>query len=364
MQTSPNEHRPQSPGAASVQALGEFGLIARLTAGLETRPDVLLAVGDDAALLDLCGTGSERVLVATCDAQVEGRHFLRGIASPEEIGHKALAVNLSDLAAMGAEPRWALVSLLLPPDLDVALLDGVYAGMRALARRYGVAIVGGNIAATNGPLTLDLTLLGTVERGRALTRRGGRPGDALLVTGALGAAAAGVLAATTPAGAALPDVPDDMRERVRAAMAAPEPRLREGLALAAAGIVTAMLDVSDGLAADLGHLCDASGVGAVVEAARVPIAPDAAAVCAAIGRDPLELALTGGEDYELLFAVRPDAVAVAIEAVRAAGERATVIGHLTDAAQGRSLRFADGAIRPLPRLGWDHLRPESGTPAW
>jgi thiamine-monophosphate kinase len=343
-----------------MQAPGEFGLIARLTAGLETRSDVLLAVGDDAALLDLCGTGSERVLVATCDAQVEGRHFLRGIASPAEIGHKALAVNLSDLAAMGAEPRWALVSLLLPPDLDVVLLDGIYAGMRALARRYGVAIVGGNIAATNGPLTLDLTLLGAVERGRALTRSGGQPGDALLVTGALGAAAAGVLAATAPAGTALPD---NMRERVRAALAAPEPRLREGQALAAAGAVSAMLDVSDGLAADLGHLCDASGVGAMVEAERVPIAPEAAAVCAAIGRDPLELALTGGEDYELLFAVRPDAVAMAIEAVRAAGGRATVIGHLTDAAQGRSLRFADGAIRPLPRLGWDHLRPEAGTPA-
>jgi thiamine-monophosphate kinase len=343
-----------------VWALGEFGLIARLTTGLETRPDVLLAAGDDAALLDLCGTGGDQVLVATCDAQVEGRHFLRGIASPEEIGHKALAVNLSDVAAMGAEPRWVLVSLLLPPDLDVALLDGVYAGMRALARRYGVSIVGGNIAATDGPLTLDLTLLGAVERGRALTRSGGRPGDTLLVTGALGAAAAGVLAATGPGGAVA--LPDDVRERVRAAMAAPEPRLREGQALAALGTVGALLDVSDGLAADLGHLCDASGVGAVVEAERVPIAPDAVAVSSAIGRDPLELALMGGEDYELLFSVRPDAVAAAIEAVRTAGGQATVIGHLTDAAQDRSLRFADGAVRPLPRLGWDHLRSDASTP--
>src|SRR5579885_2312341 len=179
-------------GVASMRLdeLGEFGLIARLTGDLGTRPDVMLGVGDDAAVLDL---GGDALLVATVDAQVEGRHFLRGVATPEEIGHKALAVNLSDIAAMGDEPLWALVSLLVPPELPVETLDGIYAGFNMLAGRFGVALVGGNVAATDGPLAIDVTLLGRVPRGRVLTRAGGQPGDSLLVTGTLGAAAAGGL---------------------------------------------------------------------------------------------------------------------------------------------------------------------------
>ncbi len=339
----------------SLAALGEFGLIARLTAGVETRPDVALAVGDDAALLDL-DAHSPHLLVATCDAQVEGRHFLRASTTSHEIGHKALAVNLSDIAAMGAEPLWALVSLLLPPDVEVALLDDIYSGMRALARRFGVALVGGNVSSTSGPLTIDLTLLGRVERGRALTRSHGKPGDALLVTGSLGAAAAGLFAALDPSPASA--LPPATREYLRRAMAAPEPRVREGLALAATGVVTAMLDISDGMAADLGHLCDASAVGAVVHADRLPIAPQTRAFCAVYNRDPLDVALTGGGDYELLFSVTPDGVAVAIDALRAIGGQATVIGALAEPGAGRVLRLGDGSEHPLPRTGWDHLRAE------
>ena len=346
--------------ALPLSALGEFALIARLTRDLETRPDVVLSAGDDAALLDP-GASSDTLLVATCDAQVEGRHFLRDIATPEEIGHKALAVNLSDIAAMGAEPLWALVSLMLPPELDVDVLDGVYAGMRALARRYDVAIVGGNVAATAGPLTLDVTLLGRVARNYALTRGGGRPGDALLVTGALGAAAAGLLAFVPPAMASA-RVSPDILALVRRALVAPEPRVAEGRALAAVDVVTALLDVSDGLVADLGHLCDASGVGAVVKADLVPIAPETVAVCSASGRDALELALAGGEDYELLCAVRPEGIERALDAVRAVGGVASPIGYLTDATRGISLQKRDGTTLPLPRAGWDHLRTALRSP--
>ena len=180
-----SENNPDNDGR-----LGEFGVIAHLTEGLQSRPDVVRGVGDDAALLD---TGAGELLVATCDAQVEGTHFVRDLATYKEIGHKALAVNLSDIAAMGAEPRWALVSLFIPSKLRISDLDEIYAGMRSLASQYSVALVGGNISRSPGPLCIDLTLLGAVTGPRALLRAGARAGDSILVTGTLGAAAAGVL---------------------------------------------------------------------------------------------------------------------------------------------------------------------------
>lgn len=354
------DHNPLSSSANTrrndeqVEAIGEFGLIARLTQGLETRPDVVLGVGDDAALLDV---GPDMLLVATCDAQVEGRHFLSSIATPQEIGHKTLAVNASDIAAMGAEPLWALISLLLPADVSIDRLDGIYEGMRSLGRRLGIAIVGGNVSGTDGPLTLDMTLLGRVARGRPCRRSGGQPGDLLLVTGALGAAAAGLLAFTTgrdtkPYAGVAPEV----LEHARTALVAPIPRVAEGRALAATGIVSAMVDVSDGLTADLDHLCMASGVGAVLEAEALPIDAAASAIAKAYGRDPLDLALSGGEVYELLFSVPPAALDTALDAVRSVGGGASVIGRLTEAREGMQLRLADGTLRALEPHGWDHLR--------
>jgi len=337
------------------EELGEFALIARLTAGLPTRADVALGVGDDAALLDLSGFAADALLVATCDAQVEGEHFTLGVATPEEIGHKALAVNLSDLAAMGAEPLWALVSLLLPRALEVATLDGVYAGLRSLAARYSVALVGGNVSATAGPLAIDVTALGRVPRGQALTRAGGSPGDLVLVTGTLGAAAAGVL--LQGGDSRLDAVSAAARAQARTALVSPQPRLAEGRALAASGVVTAMLDVSDGLAADLGHLCAASQVSAELDADAISVDPAALAVAEALGRDALRMALEGGEDYELAFTVGPDAVEQALEAVTAVGGGARVIGRLTEPGLGLRLLYADGSIEELAARGWDHLRP-------
>ncbi|HEX8997397.1 MAG TPA: thiamine-phosphate kinase [Ktedonobacterales bacterium] len=339
-----------------LEYLGEFPLIARLTAGLETRTDVALGVGDDAAALDL---GADQLLLATCDAQVEGTHFLPSVATPEEIGYKALAVNLSDIAAMGGEPLWALVSLIAPPALDVAVVDGVYTGLRALARRFNVALVGGNVASTPGPLILDITALGRVPRERMLTRAGARPGDQLLVTGRLGAAVAALLAYTAaPEGA---DLPAEALSEARHAMVTPEPRVREGMALAASGQVTAMLDVSDGLSGDLSHICERSGVGAIVDLAALPVDASTRALAQALGRDPQRLALSSGDDYELLFAVRPEGVAVALDAVRAVGGVATVIGEITPAEQGLRVREPDGALAPLEARGWDHLRQRADT---
>lgn len=336
--------------------LGEFPLIARLTAGLESRPDVALGPGDDAAALDL---GAGALLLATCDSVVEGAHFLSSVSSPEEIGHQALAVNLSDIAAMGGEPCWALVSLILPPTLEVARLEGVYAGMRALARRFNVAIVGGNVAASDGPLTIDITLLGRVARERMVTRAGARPGDQLLVTGRLGASVAALLAYTAAPERA--DIPADALADARRALVTPEPRVREGMALAASGQVTAMLDVSDGLAGDLGHLCERSGVGAVVELAALPVDAATRALALALGRDPLRHALSGGGDYELLFTARPTGVALALAALRAVGADATVIGEITSPERGLRVREANGALTALVPSGWDHLRRDAAA---
>lgn len=335
----------------------EFELIDRLTSHLTPRPDVELGVGDDAALL---APSPGKLLVATCDAQVEGRHFVRGIATAEDIGHKALAVNLSDIAAMGARPRWALVSLLLPPELDVPILDGIYAGLRLLADAHGVAIVGGNVSSTSGPLVIDVTLLGTVTRDKALRRDGGRPGDVVLVTGSLGAAAAGLLAlVAAPRQASLPP---DVLEHARQALVAPQPRAREGLALGQSGLVTAMLDISDGLASDLGHICERSGVGALLDAASVPIDAAAGIIANAYGREPLALALAGGEDYELLFTVSPEHIQAAIAAVEEVGGTAQVIGRLTTPGTGIQLQRSDGTIQNLEPEGWDHLRRTRTSP--
>ena len=176
---------------------GEFALIARLTKDLPSRADIVLGVGDDAAILDI---GGDMLLLATVDSQVEGVHFTLGVCSPEQIGRKALAVNLSDIAAMGGEPRYALVSLVLPPDLPAELLAGIYAGMRQQAEEFGTAIIGGNVSGERqgAQLILDVTLLGVVERGRAITRGGAQVGDVLCVTGTLGDSAAGLYAQFHP----------------------------------------------------------------------------------------------------------------------------------------------------------------------
>lgn len=345
---------PESPDPEETLAtLGEFGLIARVTAGLGTRSDVLVGAGDDCAVLDV---GGEQILLATCDALLDTTQFLRRVATPEQIGRHAMATNLSDIASMGGTPRYALVSLLLPSDLSIGFMDGVYRGLRAEAERYGVVIVGGNIvgAPTFG---LDITLLGQIERGRALLRSGARPGDALLVTGTLGAAAAGLYLLLHPG----LDVPEAIVARLRAALLTPVPRVPEGRLLSLLGSVTAMLDISDGLAADLGHLCERSGVGARLDAAALPITGETRQAARLSGQDALEWALFGGEDYQLLFTVPPAAVPRIAETLSIATDTpVTVIGEIMPPEVGLTLRARDGSISPLAPRGWDHLRSAAG----
>jgi thiamine-monophosphate kinase len=266
-----------------VRDLGEFGLIERIArlAGRVTRAGVVLGIGDDAAILRL-RAGEE--LVVTTDAAVAGVHFRFDQETARVAGRRAATGCLSDLAAMGARPLGLLLALGLPPVLPAAAALGLVRGILAESRRAGAPLVGGNVTRARD-VSLTLTALGAVRRGRALRRDRGRAGDRLFVTGALGRSAF-----------------ERIRGRVRTAPAA---RIEAGRRLAGLRDIGACIDLSDGLAADLMQLCRASGVAARVEPASVPVPRGFAAACARHGLDPLRLALAGGEDYELLFSVRP-----------------------------------------------------------
>jgi len=350
-----SESVPEKAAASeTIQALGEFGLIARLTRGMRTRPDVLAGVGDDCAVLAL---GDDQALLATCDALVDSSQFLQRVATPAQIGRRVMAVNLSDIASMGGSPRYALVSLLLPADLPVAFLDGLYLGLRAEAWLYGAVIVGGNIVGSP-TFGVDITLLGQARRDQIILRSGARPGDSLLVTGALGEAAAGLHLLLHPELAA----PEAIAGRLKAAQLTPVPRVPEGRVLARLGVATAMLDISDGLAADLGHLCEQSHVGARLDEVALPIAEDMRQMALRAGQSALEWALYGGEDYQLLFTAPPAAVPRITDTLWiATGTTVTVIGEMLAPEAGLTLQAQDGSIRPLAPRGWDHLR--SASPA-
>jgi thiamine-monophosphate kinase len=337
-----------------ISELGEFDLIARLTRTLPTQQEVIQGVGDDCAVLDLPG---DMLLLATNDSQVEGVHFTLQTSEPRDIGRKSLAVNLSDIAAMGGEPRYALVSLILPRRLPVEVLDGIYMGLRLEAEQYSVSIVGGNMAGAGKAhlVMIDITLLGFVERGHALLRSGAQIGDLVCVTGTLGDAAAGLCTLLHPEYL----YPSYALEAVQSRQRTPQARVQVGRVLAQFGphTVTAMLDISDGLSGDLGHLCKRSQVGAWIEAANLPLSHAMQSVAAAVQANPTDWALHGGEDYELLFTVSPAMVQRVIEAVQTATTiPVTVIGTIRDASEGMALVQPGGQIEPLLVKSWDHLR--------
>lgn len=285
-----------------LREIGEFGLIERIARLLpEAGPDVVVGIGDDVAVLRTSGPD---YLLATCDTQVEGVHFLREAITPHQLGCKVVAINVSDIAAMGGNPSWALVSLAVPPDTDVAFIEELYRGMREQAALAGAAIVGGNLSRLDSRIVIDLTLLGQIAPEHLILRSSARSGDSILVTGYPGESRAGLELIRRPE----LRVSDIFRRQVIARHCTPQPRLEEGRLLARSGLVHAMIDVSDGLLSDLGHICAASGTGALIEKAKVPVSPALSGVCAASGCDGFEWALAGGEDYELLFTAAPDSV--------------------------------------------------------
>ena len=317
-------------------ALGEFELIAKYFGAHRGR--VPLGVGDDAAVIT---PGPGRDLVVAADMMVEGVHFFPG-ADPEALGHKILAVNLSDMAAMGARPRWATLALAMP-EADAGWLAAFARGFFDLADRHDVALVGGDT--TRGPLNLCVQILGEIEPGQALRRDGARNGDEIWVSGELGAAA---LAVSHRKGDV--DLPDALAMHCSARLDRPTPRVPLGRALR--GVAHAAIDVSDGLVADLGHVCTQSGVGAHVDAGAVPRRRE---LEAALGAERvLRAALTGGDDYELCFTASPDDGSQIQALVEAVGLPLTRVGWIVEGKEVK-VHGRDGECIETGRGGHDHF---------
>jgi len=322
---------------------------ARRQTGAGRGPAVVIGPGDDAAAVR--PARGARLLLTT-DLLAEGVHFRRCWAPPADLGWKLAAVSVSDIAAMGGRPRWALLSLALPPELDRSFAAGLERGLRAAARSFGFTLVGGDTCSSDAGIFLSLTLAG--EAGpRLLTRDGARAGDQLFVTGHLGASTLG-LAALERHGSAL--LPAPFRRCARRHLH-PEPRLAFCAALAGTGLARAALDVSDGISRDLGRLCEASRVGAEVQASRLPVFPSTFRAARLLDCDPTAAALHGGEEYEVLFTARPRNGQRVLALGRRLGLRVTAIGKILPHGAGVSVIGSDGARRALNPVGWEHFSP-------
>jgi len=350
-----------------IEELGEFGLIERIRAALPgPGPGVIMGIGDDVAVLRAPGAGTgpgagrdsapaaESVWLATCDVQVEGAHFLRDAIAPRSLGRKSLAINLSDIASAGGTPRYALVSLGLPADLDVGFIDELYAGLREEGVAFGVDIVGGNISRSRLGIFIDVFLLGEADRGNVVLRSGAAAGDLVMVTGTVGDAAAGVAllldpgleAATSAAYAAVARMRRDC----------PAPRVREGALIGRMRLASAMIDVSDGIAGDLHHICEKSVVSVRLFADELPVSQENRALARAARRDEWNFALHGGEDYELLFTAAPaHAGEIAQRVTAETGTPVTVIGEVVPAGRPIELVLPGGDSHLLTESGWDHF---------
>jgi thiamine-monophosphate kinase len=333
----------------------EWDLINALSREFGPAPaGVILGIGDDCAVL--AGNGSD-YLLWTVDTLVEGVHFDLAYTSLSQLGWKSLAVNLSDIAAMGGNPGPALLSLGWPPDRDRSLALEFAAGLAQAAREYGVAVIGGDTVASPAGLIVTVTLTGRVPAAQMLRRAGARVGDLILVTGPLGGAAAGLEILRRGL-----DLPPDLKEGLIEAQLRPRPHLRAGRLLAQEGLATALIDTSDGIATDLYHVCKASGVGARIPANAVPISPRVKAAGPHLGRDPLDLALTGGEDYLLLFTCPPSLAGRLPTAFSRAGLAAPLpLGRIVGG--DRVILETSEGEKDISGQGYDHFRLDLETDA-
>ena len=329
-----------------VRDLGEFELIKRLSAKIASESRKMVAgIGDDAAAL--YSSGGKLQLVTT-DMLVEDVHFRTATAEPFQIGWKSLAVNISDIAAMGGEPTYAFVSLGLPRETVVEFVDELYAGMDRIAKAHSVDIVGGDTV-SSPKIVINITLLGEVDENDLVLRSGAMGNDAICVTGDLGGSAAGlaILQRSLP------------REGADKHLM-PVPRICEGKALAQSGFVTAMIDISDGLASEIHHICEESNTGARLFMKHIPLSGNIAPVSELTGIPPYDFALYGGEDYELLFTCPADKVELLSNRIsKQCGTSFTVVGRIEKDSHSVTIETLSGEVLPLAPRGYDHFTPSA-----
>ena len=332
-----------------LKELGEFGFINRITPGCLVRPEgVVKAIGDDAAAFY---SPPGQLNLVTTDLLVERVHFLRNATSGYNLGYKALAVNLSDIAAMGGKAAEAFVSIAIPEDCGLDYLDDLYKGMRSLASEFQVNILGGDTTASKQDLIINIGVYGSVRESEILCRDGAGPGDLICSTGCLGDSRAGLHLI-------LNDITADNEElnKLFSAHVLPRPCLEEGRFLASLSVVTAAIDVSDGLSSDLEHLASQSGTGARIYPDRIPISPELRVFCKQFGFDPMEYALAGGEDYTLLFTVPAEHITDLEKRYKDRfGSGIWVLGEMTDTGE-LELVTGEGKTMAMIRSGWNHFR--------
>ncbi len=333
-----------------LKTLGEFGLIDRIAnhPSPETSK-VICGIGDDCAVYGLEGG---RVRLVTTDMMVESTHFLSS-TPPEGLGHKILAVSLSDIAAMGGTPTDAVISLAIPPDLDPGYIERLYHGLYACADRFSVAVTGGDTTRSPGPLVLNLTLTGEMLESQICYRRGARPGDLIYVSGTLGDAAAALALLSHE----IADFSPNHRSYLYRRHYRPEPRVILGKALAESGAVTSMIDISDGITSDLRHICDQSQASAAIREETMPLSPAYSAYCEISGVLPMDMALSGGEDFELLFSVDPAQESV-VQSIANKGRPPSLhcIGRIEAGPPLCNIVDTLGDSRPLDPTGYDHFK--------
>lgn len=333
----------------NLSELGELGLIQRLIDKgflVRSAPGLVVGAGDDAAVLP--GPNGMYTLVTT-DMLTERMDYLHDWITPYELGWKCVAANVSDIAAMGGQPTWTLPSIGLKPGTEVEYVDELYRGMAECARSFGSVIAGGDTNSVKGDDVLSITQLGQVDPSKLMLRSGAHIGDRILVTGHLGDSRGGLELL-------LKHGPEETRRLfpcLAEAHLMPMPRVKEAQSAVETGAVHAMMDISDGLGADLPKLCKASGVGAVLYAGKLPISDELRRAADMLGMDAVELAVSGGEDFELLMAVDPARVNDVIEAILVAGTCSHEIGEVVDATSGVMLR--DGVGSRAISSGWEHF---------
>ena len=326
--------------------IGEFGFIERIKDGCLIRDEnVISGIGDDCCVFK---TSTELVSLLTTDMLVEQVHFLLEVIPPYQLGRKSLAVNMSDIAAMGGTPKEAAISVAIPDTVDLDYLDALYDGMKSMAKEFEVNILGGDTTSSPGPLIINIALLGEAREEEVLYRSGAKVGDVVFLTGPVGSAAAGLDIMLKGRGS------DEWWELIEAHHN-PYPQLKAGRTIASMKVANSLIDVSDGVAADLGHICTESKVGAIIEEKMIPTTEQLRAYCEKFQEDSRHLSLHVGEDYVLLGTVPLASAARLQKALESNGCQFHPIGK-TVAESGLRLEGRDDSLEVIGANGWDHFR--------